>query len=80
MSDETNTERDEILYKGPFWIFIGPSGMPSAVQKCMFKPTIHPTKGDWHEVHIGLEAELTSAQAEIERLKAVLEAEGIQIR
>lgn len=40
-------------YEGPFWIFIGESGMPNCVEKCTFRPTILPfPKGEWHEVWI----------------------------
>lgn len=33
-----------------FWIFIGAAtGMPLAVEKCSFAPTIHPGNGAWVE-------------------------------
>lgn len=38
-------------YRGPFWVFISDkTGMPLEVQKCTFRPTIHPASGDWEEL------------------------------
>lgn len=52
MKDARRNE-SEAMYKGPYWVFVSVlTGMPLKVEKCTFKPTIHPagSHGDWIEM------------------------------
>lgn len=60
-------------YSGPFWIFVGSSGMPTHVKKCTFKPTVHPTKGEWIEVHVvNNKSENEGMRAAIGHMRSIL--------
>lgn len=47
-------EQELSEYRGPFWAFILPNGMPHEIRKCTFAPTISPSGvvgGDWVELY-----------------------------